>query len=283
MSGLAKTFVILILLLSVFFFGTTATLYKTRAQWRAKHDSYKAHTSETVKDLDRRLTQTTKSSDEKDKALAQLKGSNLQQASSLKKTQSDLSTLQKKVAGLEGDLRNATATSEQLAQAVSSSEDRGKGLQGSLATANSQLDEALQNLDMANKERDSMKLSLVRAQQQIHDGRTEHQLLAEQAAECRIQVVAYAAKYGDSPGVTNAPDVDALVSAVDAGENLAVISAGREQLVQVGHVFTVQRGDSFIGKLEVIKVYPDLAGARIVWTADGQDVRQGDKVFTSTN
>ena len=283
MSGLAKTFVILILLLSVFFFGTTATLYKTRAQWRAKHEGYRAHATTELERLDDRLSQTTKSNDEKDKALSDLKGSNLQQASSLKKLQSDLSALQKKIAGLEGDLRNATATSEQLATAVSSSEDRGKGLQASLATANSQLDEALQNLDLANTERDSMKLSLVRAQQQLHEGRTEYQLLAEQAEECRLQVAAYEAKFGPGPAARNTPDVDAMVSAVDAGENLAVISAGREQLVQVGHVFTVSRGDSFIGKLEVIKVYPDLAGARIVWTADGQDVRRGDKVFTSTN
>ena len=279
MSGLAKTFVILILLLSVFFFGTTATLYKTRAQWRAQHESYVASSGETLSTLDGKLKQTRKALDEKDIDLVELKANGDQLGSDLKQRMSDLSSLQRKLAGLEASLGQATALSGQLGKTVESGNLRAEGLQKSLDQANSRLDESLQNLDLANKERDTMKLSLVRAQQQLHDSRVEYQALSEESEMLAQRLEAMKNGSTDLGGFD--PSVDALVSAVDAGENLAVISAGREQLVQVGHKFTVSRGDSFIGQLEVIKVYPDLAGARIVYTADGEDVQRGDKVFTS--
>ena len=41
MSALAKFFVVFNLVLSLFFFGASATLYLTRYNWRAAHDEYK--------------------------------------------------------------------------------------------------------------------------------------------------------------------------------------------------------------------------------------------------
>ena len=41
--------------------------------------------------------------------------------------------------------------------------------------------------------------------------------------------------------------------------------------------------ESFVGKVEVFEVYPDLAGARILFTKEGATVRQGDKASTALN
>ena len=40
MSALAKVFVVFVFLLSILFFGTSATLYLTREDWAANYDTY---------------------------------------------------------------------------------------------------------------------------------------------------------------------------------------------------------------------------------------------------
>ena len=79
------------------------------------------------------------------------------------------------------------------------------------------------------------------------------------------------------------PPIEARVVAVDAGEKLVVLSVGRDQKVEKGFRFTVYRGSSFVGKVEVFEVYPDLSGARILFTKEGSMVEQGDSASTALN
>ncbi|MCA8962901.1 MAG: hypothetical protein KDC38_20400, partial [Planctomycetes bacterium] len=70
--------------------------------------------------------------------------------------------------------------------------------------------------------------------------------------------------------------VDAAVVAHKPESNLVVISAGSEDGVKVGDLFTIYRDGNFIAKAQITHTTPDLAGARIQFTNDGQSIRVGD-------
>jgi len=78
----------------------------------------------------------------------------------------------------------------------------------------------------------------------------------------------------------SAPPIDAVIQAVKNEDKLVVLSVGKDQKVQEGYQFTVYRGDKFVGKVQVIKVYDDLAGARVLYTQDGEAIQVGDQAAT---
>jgi len=76
----------------------------------------------------------------------------------------------------------------------------------------------------------------------------------------------------------DSPSIEAVVQKV--GQGLAVLSVGRDRNVREGQLFTVHRDGRFVAKLKVIKVYEDLAGARVTSTQEGESIRPGDKATT---
>lgn len=77
----------------------------------------------------------------------------------------------------------------------------------------------------------------------------------------------------------------AKVLAVKHDKNLIMLSAGSAQGVRPGLRFTISRGDRYIGKAVVTKVYPDMCSAEMVpkLTAIGKVVQKGDKAETRTS
>ena len=71
--------------------------------------------------------------------------------------------------------------------------------------------------------------------------------------------------------------VNGVVKAVDREARLVILSFGREEGVREGEQFTVSREDQFIGKVEVIRLYADLAGAQILFEEPGEAVRPEDR------
>jgi hypothetical protein len=77
-----------------------------------------------------------------------------------------------------------------------------------------------------------------------------------------------------------APPVNTEVAAVDPRARMVVLGAGAKQRVQVGYCFTLYRGDHFVGKAKVVRLFEDLAGAKIIYVTDNDEVRVGDKAAT---
>jgi len=75
-----------------------------------------------------------------------------------------------------------------------------------------------------------------------------------------------------------APPIVAVVQAVGKPEEkVVVLSMGRNDRVRQGFEFTVTRDERFVGRVKVIKVYDELCGARVLFTGEGEAIRQGDK------
>jgi len=68
--------------------------------------------------------------------------------------------------------------------------------------------------------------------------------------------------------------VEATIRAVKKNEKLMVLSVGGDRGVKRGDLFTVSRGSTAIGQIEV---YPALAGAQVVSTEPGREIQPGDR------
>jgi len=79
----------------------------------------------------------------------------------------------------------------------------------------------------------------------------------------------------------SAPRIDAVVKAVSHKDKIVLLSVGKDQKVEEGLEFTVYRGPEFIGKVRVIRVYPDLAGAEVIYTKEKAEMQAGDRASTS--
>jgi hypothetical protein len=74
--------------------------------------------------------------------------------------------------------------------------------------------------------------------------------------------------------------LDGYVTATSPSVNIVMISIGSDDGVAVGHKFTVYRGDKYVGKVVVEKVFKDAAAARISSEMTVTSVLKGDKVST---
>ena len=62
-----------------------------------------------------------------------------------------------------------------------------------------------------------------------------------------------------------------------------MISIGKGQGVKPGFRFSVRRGGELIARVQVIEVYDDLSGARIIYMKDADEIQVGDTIVSSTD
>ena len=73
----------------------------------------------------------------------------------------------------------------------------------------------------------------------------------------------------------------AVARATMGDPKLVILSIGHEQKVEIGHELTISRGDRLIGKVKVLKVFPDEICTEILSTMEGEEIQKGDKASTS--
>lgn len=283
MSALSKVFVVFVFILSVAFFGTSATLFKMRQDWKEAYLSSKKEMNDQLEKLKIKNTELGSTNDLQHNTLIETKSREDQIAKELKQVREDLNEEKKKAQTANSDQAKANGLSTQLAATVAAEKARNKEIEDALTKVKSDLDTALVTMLEANKQKDSMRLDLAKVQTDLHLARTEYTELSDKYETINLIFEGIKEHGGSIPTGKPAPAIDALVNAVDSKEKLVVISAGKDQKVESGFEFTVYRGDEFIGKVQVIKVYPDLAGARILFTKEGAEIQRGDKASTKLN
>ena len=288
MSALAKVFVVFVFLLSVTFFGTSATLYLTREDWSQRYEDYKEHSEKEVDKLESRMKELKTAFDIEQSArkAVERNESNLQNL--YDKANGDVEQLTTKVVTAEGqrdEARTQQQTSEKLATSLTGELSKVKE---QLQTAHDKLSEAVDLQKVANAERFRMKTVLDETQRELRDSRVALQSTTDKYESLELVYAAIEKKLGKDgidailSGLV-APPIDALVEEVDADLKLVVLSVGKQDEVKEGFEFTVYREDKFVGKVRVHKVYENLAGARVLFTAAGGGIRQGDRATTRIN
>ena len=283
MSSLAKVFVVFIFILSIAFFGTSATLFKTRTDWRGAYNKLEEASRKDVTDLGKANESLHSQLDNLDKSHAGVKANLDELASKLKQTLEDLKEEKTKAASNAANAAKSADVSLGLSKTLESEKATYAQLQESMTKVKSDLDNAIASKIKSDKDRDSMRLDLDKSQQELHGLKGEHLKLSEDFESMQLAVNALKARLGaDAVSILGAvaPQIDAVVKEVDSKEKLVLLSAGKDQKVQLGYEFSVYRGGNFIATVKVIKVFPDLCGAEFILLSDGAEIQKGDKATT---
>ena len=288
MSALAKVFVVFVFLLSILFFGTSATLYLTREDWAKNYDEFREEVTKSVAELEARNDTLKGERDDLEDALRLVSEDELQKAGTIQKLREELKGKDAQIVDIsvtrDEAIRAKTATDNVNASLVS----QNTTLTGQLNEAHDKRDDAIDAQKVANAEKFRMKRDLDATTQELHEARVEHNTLSEKFDSLELAYGAVEKKLGKDgveailSGLVS-PPIDALVEEVDSNLNLVVLSVGSQDEVKEGVEFTIYREDKFVGKVRVNKVYENLAGARVLFTAEGSDIRQGDRATTRIN
>ncbi len=283
MSALAKVFVVVNFVMAVFFFGASATLFLTRVDWRSAYETYKKGSDTELRRLDDRQKQLRAANDDLTSEVARYK-------SDLDATSADNNKLTERLASSTNEIKIArdqvnqvnVAQSEQ-SKLLTAQVERNNSLDGQLAQASTSREGALAQMAQSNEERNSMKLDLDKAQVELHAMRVSMSEINSSFEELQLRYDYLRERCKGADIAVVPPPIDAKVVDVDTKEKLVVLSVGRDQKVEKGFRFTVYRGASFIGKVEVFAVYPNLSGARILFTKEGASIARDDNASTSLN
>ncbi len=288
MSALAKVFVVFIFLLSILFFGTSATLYLTREDWATNYENYRTAVTAEVARLEERVDKLKGVRDSLDDALRLVSRDEIAKAEQVKKLQVELD-------GKNAQIAQISAQRDESIIAKTATDNVNASLVSQNTTLTTQLREAHDNRDtaidaqkVANAEKFRMKRDLDATTTELHEARVEHSALDDKYNSLELAYGAVEKKLGKDgieailSGLVS-PPIDALVEEVDANLSLVVLSVGSQDEVKEGAEFTIYREDKFVGKVRVNKVYENLAGARVLFTAEGADIKQGDRATTRIN
>ncbi len=281
MSPLAKVFVVLNLLLAVLFLGTVSTLFTTR-------DKY-------VTTIQKMKTESNTVAEKANQRIASLEGSNRVNREANASLSNDVNRLTSELATKSSDLNSLKVVNQEQASEISS-----------LNTRIGQKDKHIADKDSAIQELTNSNNDLLAANQKAREEKTiseqrfarallDLQQANGELAENQAQLTTVSAKLTEANDVfeaaiamginleeivvnTPAPAIDGVVMAIRPDANLVVLSVGSNDNVRIGHEFTIYRHDTFVGKVKVTKVTPDLSGARIMFSERAID--QGDRAST---
>jgi DNA repair exonuclease SbcCD ATPase subunit len=282
MSGLAQVFVVLTLVLSLLFFGTSATLFLTRQNLKEELDSVSKKYEAVEKTLNGAINSQKGALTRAHSALDIVRNSESQlsvakhsllSANTLEKTRAEKAESSRDTA-----VKNATAVHNELAK----KEERIQALEQHAADATQRRDEALASAKNANEERNRARRDLSQVNKELHELKVESVDLLSKYEAQELRLNALIARLGPDapvPGRVQSA-IDARVDAVDLELSAVVLSVGRDQDVKVGDEFTVHRGEEFVGKVKVTRLFRDLSGARVVFEKDGAKIRVGDQATT---
>jgi len=280
MSGLAKAFVVINLILALFFLGASATLFKVNKNWKEVAEKENAEKLEYLglwKDktqrYDGRISSLEENGRTKDSEIAVL----TTQKQDLENANGTLT------------LANANLTSQvttlnaQISQKDSHLQDRDNTLAAK--------DEEIERLSREKSEADAAKVAAVELAQrarldlQQQEEASEHLAIelteAKRSLDDKSNMLAAIERSGFNMSIVSGqavPKIDGTVSAV-RGE-IVVLSVGRQDNVREGYEFTIYEGDRFIGKVKVESLLDDMAGARVLFTEPGATIKAGQNAST---
>ena len=278
MSALAKVFVVFIFVLSVVFFGTSASLYLTRTDWKEQYDESQAKTQEALEKLEKHNESLTKHIAKGDNALVKVRGNERKLSSDLNKSLQDLQAKIDELTQTRSEKSTAMQQSAAALAAQAATESRATNLQEQLTAAHAAREAAINAQKNADKRMFAQKRELAQVQQELSVAKMEFEKLNSDYEALELLAQAYKKRYPDGPGAA-APTIDARIEDVDEDLGLVVLSVGKNDDVQEGYEFTVYRDDQFVAKVQVTRVYDSLSGARILLPEDAS-IRKGDRATT---
>lgn len=274
MSPIAKVMVVVIFALSVAFAVLSGQLFAKREKLRAEYEGLR------------------KSSDEKVKALEDEK-KNL--AAAKDELSGKLQDAEKNLATLKTDKEHLTSENTKQTEQITQKDALLKGIQTTIEQLNGNLKNKDERLAAAEKDLGETRDKLREAQEEARQKDLEAKKSAQEAKlagdkvkeleialkdrETKLEILKSGGGKAAEGEMVQSP-VDALVIRVDRNANLVVLNKGRDQGVEVGYIFTIYRGDTYLGDVKIENVAATVAaGSPVAGTTIGT-IREGDNAST---
>ena len=285
MSLLAKVFIVLQTILVMVYLGMTASLYQHRRDWRTGYMKLKSRYSTMVarssKEIDA-LRNFVKAKNElvsaKEREVSFLK---TQLDEQIREKQGLSSRLRQKTSDFQRELDNNSRLSQRVEQVMRQNER----LNTRKSELESDLEKATSRREIAEGQVARLTNLSTQLEQDISNLRETYVTTRKKLREKEL-LIAYAENQGVNfasllPGPP-VPAIDGTVVAVknDLSPGLVLLSVGADDKVEAGFRFSIYRGNKFVGKVVVERVLRDSAGCRILFTNEGEEIKQGDNAAT---
>ncbi len=283
MSIVAKVFVVLNLVLTAGFFYVSMTFWATRAKWqkmyeleKARHIEDKEVAAEKVRELREKMLgqdeeirlakQRIETQETRIKDLTEQKG-----AAEMK-----LFVAEQQRERLQTQLEEATRENGRRAQQIEKMHIIIAKQQAAVATARANETQARNEKTEIENELNATREQLVALQKDKRRIEEDYALLSRKMEALMERGVPVAEILQDQPEVTQKDIPGVLVLAVKPEVGMVMLSAGEEQGVKTGYRFSIIRGDKYVGKVQVEKVYNNMCSARIL-PGTKDEIREHDE------
>lgn len=280
MSLFAKIMVLVNLILAVMFLSAAGTFLGNTNNYKQQLETAQATAAQEKASLEAQVQERQSAVESAEARLAEVERENAGLSSSLKTLQDSNAVLSENIKSLQENLGTLTAAQSDLQQQNATQAEEISRLQGAVADAKAEA-------SAARDEQETLRGQLAVSQQAVADA--EDQMAAQEAAnqrltetldETRTTVALYRNEFGPLGDVVAMKPVDGVVQAVDAEMDIVVVSVGSKDGVKVGYEFTVYRGDDYVSKIVIDKVYDNYAAGSTKPNMGKKTIKAGDKVST---
>lgn len=280
MSIITKVFIVLTLIMAVIFQAHIQQYYHVR-------ENYKAELIRAEGEITDLQEQVTRLGQDKSAVVAALNNEISNKDSRIKTLIGQLSSKDQRIASLEEQVRtgirekadvarqldNALANATQSSQRLADLERKAEDARRSADSAQEQLELAMDNAAQEEQRKVSYREKVNDLASQLND-------VQDELYSANIRLQAYADTYGAIDPTSAIPVVKGSVVGVGDDFQTVVIDLGSKDQVKVGYVFSIRRGNQFIGKARVDSVDEDMCVAFIMNEFMRDKVRELDDVST---
>lgn len=272
MNTLGKILVMLVFVMSIFFMAFSFMVFMTQTNWKNKAAEAAADLSDARSNNARLQTEITQ-------LQTQRKAENAARTSAIALLEANLADSETQIESMRQQLTELRAKEQQ----------QGAQVTGSLATlqAERQKVESLREIvKAAQADRDEMFADVVDLKNQVLELEATRQRLAASEAALldqvsRQQAVLRAFDLDENQDIAGVPPKrDGKVREVDPRSKYVVVTLGSDDGMQKGHQLDVNRGEKYLGRLELIKTEKDRSIGVILDDYRKGAIRSGDDVRT---
>jgi len=273
---MAKVLVVVILVLSILFVGAATTAISMQTKWKAEHDKVQGQLQKTSGELKNASARVKEVQDEKTLALQTKDGELAKLGEELSTTRGALDLEKSKSLDNEATLKRLEGWYGELVTETQRVNKINEELGTQLKTAVVDRDQALKEKDAAIRERNKLKDDRDTLDRKLKDTAGE---LGRVSSELRRYKEVYPAL---REAKVQMKQLDGRVVAVGKEGATAVISLGQDDGVEEGDRFSVRRGGTYVGDVEVTRTLVDQCAARLMssMAVRGQRIQVGDLVTT---
>jgi len=270
-SIVARVFVVLNLIISVAFLIFALQIWTARTKWQKMYEKERATNVELKNTFQKREIPLQVDVVRKEEWIKQHKQRIRELAGKVAQQSDELLTVQGQLGEARAQMLMWQAQLEESNRENSRRADEIAKIKGVLLKQQQAVQVARDNETKARNERAEMENELNTVKQSLSALQRDKRAIEEDLAVQTRRIETLLANnvpvwdlLGDDPETSQPFVADGVVLGVKPEMNLVMISIGSAQGIKPGYRFTISRGDQYISKVQIDRVYPDMSSGRLM-------------------